>query len=321
MSDDQAPLATPGSQDRATLLARLFVYVGGSIVLVSVLSELLLAVFPALAAAAKPRDGGVAPDLGGAFLIIWVFCAPVLWLWTLWFRRVRDRRSFRSLGFDRPGALRRFGSAWLLGFAAPGAILVLGLLAGAYEWGVPAPVLSTPSLRLLGFRNLVDQGFFSVALVVVPLAIAFLMQSATEELLVRGYLQTNLLERWGNTTPGFVASLLVPAAIFALGHLANPGVNALALVNTLLWGILFALVTWRQGSLWGAIGAHSGWNFGLGVVWSLPLSGIEVVRLLPVLVTSRGENPLVFGGYYGPEAGLVCTAGLLLVIAAVVPRR
>ena len=183
-------------------------------------------------------------------------------------------------------------AGWLLGlYALPAklAALHLGglsadLTAGRPWWPLPR-VLLLPVLLLL-----------------------FLLQGGLEELVVRGYIYRALRERG----PAGAAAL-ASSVLFALLHLANPDVDAVALVNIVLAGLILAALVERSGSLWGATVAHGTWNFALSCLVSLPVSGYSIFHLFKVSVTGA---PQVTGGGFGPEGSLVLTALALPLAAA-----
>jgi membrane protease YdiL (CAAX protease family)/8-oxo-dGTP pyrophosphatase MutT (NUDIX family) len=135
-------------------------------------------------------------------------------------------------------------------------------------------------------------------------AVALLPAAAAEEVAFRGYLQ-----RLFTTWRGPIVGVLVPSIFFGLFHALNPNVSALALVNIALAGVVFALAVERTGTLWLAIVYHYAWNLTQGPVLGLPLSGMSWDGLLAL---PTGGPPLVTGGAFGPEGGLLSTAVLLL---------
>ncbi len=90
----------------------------------------------------------------------------------------------------------------------------------------------------------------------LPLTLAaLLVQTGSEELLFRGYLQSQLGARW--TAPG--VWLVVPSGLFAFGHWA-PGIYGENAVLVMLWAFLFGLaaadLTARAGTLGPALALH-----------------------------------------------------------------
>ncbi|MFD1342733.1 CPBP family intramembrane glutamic endopeptidase [Litorisediminicola beolgyonensis] len=110
----------------------------------------------------------------------------------------------------------------------------------------------------------------------LPLAIvAILIQTGSEEILFRGYLQSQLAARFRSR----LVWMLVPSAAFALGHFAPAayGGNALSIVAwTFAFGLAAADLTARAGTLGPAIALHFT-NNAIVLLWvSLdgPMSGL-----------------------------------------------
>jgi hypothetical protein len=93
-------------------------------------------------------------------------------------------------------------------------------------------------------------------------------------------------------------------------------VNALmdtrvAMLNITLIGVFFALSYIKTGSLWFPIGFHAAWNFFLGCIWSMPVSGVGTFRVLDVSISS---NALLTGGDFGAEGSILLTPLLLVLL-------
>lgn len=133
--------------------------------------------------------------------------------------------------------------------------------------------------------------------------------AAGEELFMRG-----LLLQYVARAVGPFAGILFTSSAFALLHGWNPGVTALAQVNTALFGAVFGLAVVRYRSLWMAAGLHLGWNLAQ-VTLGADTSGITM-RLTELNLELRGEEWLAGGGY-GLEGGVLASAVALLLGAAV----
>jgi uncharacterized protein len=136
-----------------------------------------------------------------------------------------------------------------------------------------------------------------------------------EEVMFRGYPFQRLVESigpWG--------AILVLSVLFGAVHLQNPnagGVLSWGFFNTITVGVLLALAYLRTKALWVPFGFHFAWNFALGVVFGLPVSGLS---MFSVIVRSHATgSKLLTGGNYGLEASLtgavVIVLGILIVIA------
>ena len=210
-----------------------------------------------------------------------------------------DRRRLRTLGLERrPGWSRQFGK---------GAGLAFVILLGVFLLS-----LATGSLELRGFtRPAPDTS--SVAGYLVGALVAFLLVGFYEELMFRGYVLQVLNERAGRA-----ASIAVSSIVFALMHGANPGADITAIVNVTAVGVLLSFLYFRTGSLWMPIGFHFGWNFLLGYVFTLPVSGLPMRGILDVVeVAGPGGAP----GRYGPESSIATTLALGIWAAWLLIRR
>ena len=208
---------------------------------------------------------------------------------TALFRRFVDRRTWVSLGFNR-------GQGWpldvALGLALGGVQMALIFGVGWAGGWLDVSLLSGPTLARALMDDLIVTGMFVL--------VAF-----GEELMFRGYLQTNLGEgvgAWG--------ALLLTSALFSLFHGLNPNLSWLALVNIALAGLSMGYGRMVSGALWLPMAYHWSWNWFQGAVLALPVSGVRFGGLLHV--ADRGTAPLLTGGAFGPEGGLIATVALLL---------
>jgi membrane protease YdiL (CAAX protease family) len=136
----------------------------------------------------------------------------------------------------------------------------------------------------------------------------FTIPAAGEEALMRGYLFQAIAEAWG----GGIA-LWVTSAVFAVLHLGNPNTSWIGLANIMFAGLFLGLIYWRTASLWWATGAHLGWNWTLGFLADLPVSGLEVVDAPGIQASVRGPEWLS-GGPFGPEGSLLASVVLGMAV-------
>lgn len=221
-------------------------------------------------------------------------------------RHTLDRRSVSSLGLRptvpaaAPSGPRAFGSGALC-----------GALAISFLFGM---LWSAGGVRIVGFSPEAFGGgvFVSITMLLLYGALFFSV-GFMEELVFRGYALHNL-RAW----LGIAGAVGTQALLFALAHAGNGGQiswqaffnERWAMVNLVLIGLFFAIAYLKTGTLWFPIGFHVAWNFCLGCVWSLPVSGIPVFRLLDV--TSSG-NTTLSGGSFGAE-GSILLAPLILAM-------
>jgi membrane protease YdiL (CAAX protease family) len=136
--------------------------------------------------------------------------------------------------------------------------------------------------------------------------IVFAVAAINEEAIFRGYPFQRLVE---SITP--VGAIAVTSALFGLGHLGNPHRTWISTANTMLVGIPFAIAYLRTRSLWMPIGMHFIWNFLMGFIMGLPVSGLTLPG--SVLRAHVHGAAWLTGAEYGPEAGGLATG---VIVAA-----
>lgn len=242
-----------------------------------------------LAAALNIALAGRAGASARAAILAAAVAAVSLLVWR-WLDGLPPRRTLLAPG----GAVPRAMGGLALGvglIAAVGAILAV---AGAFRFeprSCQAP----------------DQGAYLLRTLVL-----FAGAGAAEELLFRGYPLFALREAAGR-----VAAVVATAALFSVVHAANPHFGWLAGLNVALVGVILGAWVLQTGSIWGAVGLHIGWNWGLAAGIALPLSGL---RFPPPCYAGRVEGASwLTGGEFGMEASVLATVswgalGLVLVI-------
>ena len=202
------------------------------------------------------------------------------------FTRMVDRRNVASLGFEYRGYL----PDGIIGFLVP--VIILGTVSlilyfsNSLEW-------TDISFNSGDFLN----GLFLMIVIAVG-----------EELVFRGYILNNLMQslnRW--------LALAISAALFALMHSNNPGVDLVAMLNLFAGGLLLGINYVFTRNLWFSILLHTAWNFLQGPVLGFPVSG---VHLPSVLDHELKGSPLVTGGAFGLEASVI--TGILLILSILI---
>lgn len=103
----------------------------------------------------------------------------------------------------------------------------------------------------------------------IAFLIIILIQASTEEVFCRGFAYQRI-KRTYNTT----VAILGASAIFSVGHIFNPGVTPLALVDIFLTGVLYSQMVIYFDSIWLPMGVHTAWNFTQNILFGLPNSGM-----------------------------------------------
>lgn len=214
-----------------------------------------------------------------------------------------DRRRFRDMGLGPDDQWWLDAVAgFAVGIAMIGAVVVALRITGMATL-VDAHVVEDPDLLIGGPTRLTSLVY---GLLLVG-AVGIL-----EEVVVRGYLLVNAAEGLKGYFPtprtAVSVAVLATALLFGVLHAANPGGTILSLPNVLLAGVLLGVAYTATGRLAFPIGLHVAWNFGLGPLFGLPVSGLTVdAAFVPV----RVDGPeLVTGGAFGPEGGVVMILAL-----------
>jgi len=132
----------------------------------------------------------------------------------------------------------------------------------------------------------------------------FAAAAASEELLFRGYALQRLRD-----AAGVPAAIAITSIAFGAAHLWNPAASLFSTVNTVLAGILLALAYFQRREMWLQCSLHAAWNFFMGPIFCLPVSGINFG---PRTFATHLSGPVWWsGGAYGPEGGVVGSLALI----------
>lgn len=199
-------------------------------------------------------------------------------------------RSTKSLGFFlHSNCFKDYFLGCLISFAMVSLIALLQLIVGGTSYTL---ALTKPEFSLLGM---------SLMLLMMFIAALF------EEIMFRGYPLQVMSDQ---LSP--VSAILVMSGLFAIVHLGNPNPTFFSTVNTVLAGVWLSIAYFKTRSLWLATGLHLGWNFTLGAIFGLPVSGITELSKYSFLSSQDLGKTWLTGGNYGPEGGLIATIILLL---------
>ena len=217
--------------------------------------------------------------------------------------RFIDRRPWSQMGLQ-------FNRNWWTD-------LLFGLFLGAFLMTFVFAVEYVAGWVRVVDRFAVDVGPtpFIVALI-GPLVVSLVI-SIIEELLARGYQLRNLAEGLNMPQIGLgpaqavIASWGISSLLFGLLHVFNPNATWLSTLYLTLTGVFFGLGYVLTGRLGLPIGLHFAWNFVQGNVYGFPVSG-NIFGGATVLQIEQGGPPLWTGGAFGPEAGLIGIAAILL---------
>lgn len=264
--------------------------------------EVVVAVAFAAVGIAPTPDAADGPGLA-ALLVALTASGAAVTAAVLLAGRYLDRRVVADLGLGIDGGWwRDLVAGAALGVALVGTAYLAGVGLGVYRVAVdPAAPAGLPLFAWLAL-----------------VAAAMVAVGVSEELLLRGYLLSNLAEGFSalvGRRAAVAAALAVSSLAFGLLHGSNPAANPLGLVTVTLAGVVFGLGFVATGRLALPVGLHVTWNL-TSILLGVPVSGLEVgVRLLE---TETAGPALVHGGAFGPEGGLLGVGATLLGCLAVV---
>ncbi len=205
--------------------------------------------------------------------------------------RLLEGLPWRALGLT-------FHAGWLRD-------LLIGSAVGIISLAVAAAIATAAG----GLRFIISgPGMLSqVGKTLLSSAVLFIVAALAEEAMFRGYpLQTLSRARlvW--------LGVFLTSVPFATVHLWNPNVvPGVTFANTALAGVWLAIAYLRTRSLWFPLGIHWAWNWALGSLLGLPVSGI-LIGSHPLLQGKDLGPAWLTGGSYGIEGGVACTVALLL---------
>ena len=137
----------------------------------------------------------------------------------------------------------------------------------------------------------------------------FTLVSFGEEILFRGYIINHYKHLLGG--------VLISSLIFALVHFLNPGITLISLLNIFLAGVFFAYTYLWTGSLWLPVGFHLSWNWVMGYLFGIPVSGINVESSLIYVALNQEAAAVLTGDQFGFEGSLLVTLMLIVVLLTV----
>ncbi len=240
--------------------------------------------------------GPVATVLGETVSVLALAAAVVAIAWLI------DRRYPHDIGLTTD---RTFASGLLFGLLS-GVIMVVSVVFVALFAG------STVG----GTFSTIDGDLFTGMSVVVGVVVAlgfFFALAVLEELLFRGYILVNVAEGsriFTDNRRAVLVGVVVSAVLFGVAHAANPGASLLSVLNIVLFGLLLGGAYVATESLAIPIGIHTTWNFTLGPVFGLPVSGLT--SGVAIFDIEPGGPELLTGGQFGPEGGLAVLPALLV---------
>jgi membrane protease YdiL (CAAX protease family) len=202
------------------------------------------------------------------------------------FVRWVERRPISEFSFS--GAWKELGFGCIVGAGLMSLVTIILWLMGFYE----VSAISAATVLFIPMFNSVFAGTF-------------------EEIVFRG-----IIFRIVNESLGSWLAILISALIFGFAHSAEPNASVFSSIAIALEsGILLSCAYLFTKRLWIVIGIHFAWNFTLGGIFGIVVSGKPMESLLQ----SQLEGPKILtGGDFGAETSIfaivICLiAGLLFL--------
>ncbi len=225
----------------------------------------------------------VAPSLE-IYIISQLFTFIFLIITVFIINRFVNKRTVEALGFHREKWISKYLIGVLIGTILIGFTCGSAILLGALT---------------VEFNNGVNWGF------IILLLIGFMIQGMGEEVLSRGYIQNGIRVRWG-----IVMTMIIQGIFFTALHSLNPGMTLLPIINLFLYAVFIGVVFYYTDSLWIAGGIHSIWNFLLGPVLGIEVSG-QAVPGSVFNATVHGAE-YITGGSFGMEGSILTTIAMIV---------
>jgi len=213
-------------------------------------------------------------NAAGTFFVIWLF------------RKYLDKETVLSLGFNN-FQVRELGWGLVMGAL----IMLMGYLL----------LIAANQITYLNTRFIWADFLFNFLFLIL---VAF-----TEEVLMRGYVLTNLMGSMNK-----YAALAVSSLLFSLMHMPNANYSWLSFVELFFAGILLGLSYVYTRNLWFPIALHFSWNFFQGAVFGFNISGRHITSIINHV---RPSDTIWNGGAFGFEGSVLSLVFELIGIVVI----
>lgn len=216
-----------------------------------------------------------------------IVCGTQITTFFLWVK-LYEKRKIQSIGFVSKKPWNDYLKGAYIGACAIFVITIFLVALGAVHF----------ELSKINDGNMIAS--------ICIIAFSWMIQSASEEIAIRGWLIPTI----GKCSNPIVA-IVITALIFGIFHLFSAGVTVLSFINLTLSGLFFAIYAINNENIIGICGLHFMWNFTLGNILGLPVSGFTD-NGQTIFAVNNMEDNLLTGGAFGPEGGIIATFVLLL---------
>jgi membrane protease YdiL (CAAX protease family) len=141
----------------------------------------------------------------------------------------------------------------------------------------------------------------------LTMTLFILISAISEELIFRGIVFQAIYEKFGTLT-----AILISCMFFALGHIFNPNLGWISMLNLVIGGVLMGFMYIQTKSLWLVISFHFSWNWFQAIFLGSPISGKSFGMSL-LSINFYNLPKIIFGGAFGVEGGLLATILLIYI--------
>lgn len=153
--------------------------------------------------------------------------------------KIFKKRSLRSIGFQKKNVFRDYMIGLIIGLIMIFIAILIDTLIG--------------KTRIIG----ISEGLNKTSILFIILYFfGFMLQGASEEILVRGFFMTEI-----GAKNKIVTAIITSSFIFMLAHILNPGITIPELISIFFVGVFLSLYIICFDNIWGACAIHTIWNF------------------------------------------------------------
>ena len=214
----------------------------------------------------------------------------IVLLFILLFCRIFEKRGPETLGFNKIHPFRSYIYGLLIGLFMFFVVVMPGVALGAFSF--------------VGISHNMD------LLLILGMMIGYLIQSMQEQVLCRGFFLVSLARK-----NSVVTAVVISSLAFTAMHYLNEGLTPISVLNLLLFGFFYALYFLKDGNIYGVAAIQGIWNFAEGNLFGFKVSGLP--NNPSFYEFRQNGKPLLDGGAFGPEGGLIVTVVLIIAICLI----
>ena len=141
------------------------------------------------------------------------------------------------------------------------------------------------------------------------------IQSGAEELAMRWFVYQRFRRYFPNSP---LPAILANSLFFMALHLLNNGISILPILHLAVAGLMYSLLVYYFDSFWGAVIAHTGWNFCQSILLGLPNSGLVSAYSVFKLDAATAVSGLAYDPAFGIEGSVLAVVLQILICIALV---